>query len=100
MAAKAINWSDLARQQPHEIVLTGDKISKQLEEENGQLNELVYGMKSLNFLEITDTTSLKSISNNIGKLSNLTNLVLQGNKLAAIPGIVLVNINSLFMLID
>lgn len=81
-----INWKELARQKPHEIVLSGDKISKQLEEEDGQLNELVYKMKSLNFLEITDTPTLKLISTNIGKLENLTNLVLQGNKLVSIPG--------------
>jgi len=86
MAAKTINWTQLARSRPHEIVLSGDKISQQLEEEDGKLNELVYGIKSLNFLEVTDTPALKSISNSIGKLENLTNLVLQGNKLESIPG--------------
>lgn len=84
--AKIINWKELARQRPHEIVLSGDKISEQLEQEDGTLNELVYGIKSLNFFEVTDTPALKSISTSIGKLENLTNLVLQGNKLESIPG--------------
>ena len=86
MTAKTVNWKELARQKPHEIVLSGDKISTQLEEEGGKLDEIVYGIKSLNFLEITNTPTLKSISTSIGKLANLTNLVLQGNKLVSIPG--------------
>lgn len=83
----AFNWSELARQRPHEIVLSGNKIAKQIEDDGGQLNDLVYGINSLNFLEITNTLTLKSISSNIIKLANLTNLVLQGNKLTTIPGI-------------
>ncbi|KAI2805269.1 B3/4 domain [Blomia tropicalis] len=81
----AFNWSELARQRPHEIVLSGNKIAKQIEDDGGQLNDLVYGINSLNFLEITNTLTLKSISSNIIKLANLTNLVLQGNKLTTIP---------------
>lgn len=91
MATSTVNWRELARQKPCEIVLTGDKISQQLEDEGGQLNELVYGIKSLNFLDITQVTTLKSISPSIGKLhGNLTNLVLQGNKLSSIPGKVMI----------
>lgn len=81
-----MNWRELARQKPCEIVLTGEKISQQLEDEGGQLNELIFGIRSLNFLDITQVTTLKSISPSIGKLhGNLTNLVLQGNKLPSIP---------------
>ena len=83
-----INWKELARSKPHEIVLSGDKIAKQLEDEDGKLNELVYGIRCLNFLEITDTPALKLISTSIGKLDSLTNLVLQGNKLTSIPGMI------------
>ncbi len=86
-----MNWRELARQKPCEIVLTGEKISQQLEDEGGQLNELIFGIRSLNFLDITQVTTLKSISPSIGKLhGNLTNLVLQGNKLPSIPGKLLI----------
>lgn len=80
-----IEWQLLLKQKPREIVLSGDQISKQIEEENG-LNELLFKIKSLNFLEITNTTSLTSIQTKISNLDNLTNLVLQGNKLSSIPG--------------
>lgn len=81
----SVDWKQLQQQKPHEIVLSGEKISKQIEEENG-LNELIYGINSLNFLEITNTNTLCILSTKIEQLSNLTNLILQGNKLIAIPG--------------
>ena len=81
-----IGWNELARQKPHEIVLSGDKLRDEVEAANGQLNELVYKIKSLNFLEIINTPTLKTISSDINKLANLTNLVLHGNQLASVPG--------------
>nr|XP_027196002.1 leucine-rich repeat-containing protein 47-like [Dermatophagoides pteronyssinus] len=79
-----VEWGLLLKQKPREIVLSGDRISKQIEEENG-LNEILFKLKSLNFLEITNTSSLTSIQAKISNLDNLTNLVLQGNKLSSIP---------------
>ncbi|KAH7638129.1 leucine-rich repeat-containing protein 47-like [Dermatophagoides farinae] len=79
-----VEWGLLLKQKPREIVLSGDRIAKQIEEENG-LNELLFKIKSLNFLEITDASSLTSINTNISNLNNLTNLVLEGNKLSSIP---------------
>lgn len=80
-----VEWGLLLKQKPREIVLSGDRIARQIEEENG-LNELLFKIKSLNFLEITDASSLTSINTNISNLNNLTNLVLEGNKLSSIPG--------------
>ncbi|XP_075589201.1 leucine-rich repeat-containing protein 47 [Dermatophagoides farinae] len=79
-----VEWGLLLKQKPREIVLSGDRIARQIEEENG-LNELLFKIKSLNFLEITDASSLTSINTNISNLNNLTNLVLEGNKLSSIP---------------
>lgn len=80
-----VDWKQLQQQKPYEIVLSGEKISKQIEDENG-LSEIVYGIKSLNLLEITNTNALCTISAKIDQLANLTNLILQGNKLTSIPG--------------
>jgi hypothetical protein len=78
------NWAELSKQTPRELVLSGQQISKQIEEENG-LNELVFEMNSLNFVEITKTNSLTNISSKISKLINLSNLVLHSNKLSTLP---------------
>jgi hypothetical protein len=78
------NWAEMLKQTPRELVLSGQQISKQIEEENG-LNELVFQMNSLNFVEITKTNSLTNISSKISKLINLSNLVLHSNKLSTLP---------------
>ena len=78
------DWKKLAGQSPRELVLSGADISKQIEDEGG-INELVYSIKSLNFVEITRTSSLKDISSKISNLSNLTNLVLHSNQLTKVP---------------
>lgn len=80
MAAK---WKDLIQQKPHELVLTGKTGSKQIEDENG-LNELVFKISSLNFLEVS-TSGLLELPSKVEQLSNLTNLVLHGNKLTELP---------------
>ena len=80
----SINWSELARQQPRELVLTGQKIDKQLESEEG-LSELVYGIQSLNFFEVTRSQQLRQLSQKIGQLVNLTTLVLHSNQLSTVP---------------
>lgn len=90
-----VEWGLLLKQKPREIVLSGDRISKQIEEENG-LNEILFKLKSLNFLEITNTSSLTSIQAKISNLDNLTNLVLQGNKLSSIPGMYSDFVNNFF----
>lgn len=82
-----VNLKELIKQAPCELVLSGAQISEQVEKDDGKLDELVYKMKSLNFLNITDTVALTTISDKISNLSNLTNLVLRGNKITIIPGL-------------
>ena len=81
-----VNWKDLVKQAPCELVLSGDQIAEQVKNDDGKLDELVYKIKSLNFLDITDTLSLTTISTSISNLSNLTNLVLRGNQISEVPG--------------
>jgi len=78
------NWRELSKTTPRELILSGQQISKQIEEENG-LNELIFSMNSLNFVEITKVNSLTNITAKISQLINLTNLVLHSNKLSTLP---------------
>lgn len=60
----------------------GKEVSKQIEEQGLDTN--VYQLVSLNFLEISNTC-LSDLAADLGNLNNLTNLVLQGNKLEKLP---------------
>lgn len=79
----ATKWKELLQCKPHELVITGKTGSKQLEDEDG-LNEILFKISSLNFLEVS-LTGLNSLPSKIEQLSNLTNLVLHGNKLKELP---------------
>lgn len=79
----ALNWQELLRSSPHELRISGPKHSSQIEEEKG-LNDIVYRMYSLNFMEVSKTT-LYAISDRIKELENLTALMLYDNKLTSIP---------------
>ena len=80
MAAK---WNELIQQKPHELVITGKSGAKQIEDDNG-LNDIIFKISSLNFLEIS-TSGLLELPSKVEQLSNLTNLVLHGNKLTSLP---------------
>ena len=77
------NWTQLINQKPRELILTGDKFSKQIEEENG-INSLLFKISSINFLEISKTC-LSHFPSQIELLNNLTNLLLIENKLTELP---------------
>lgn len=66
-----------------ELVLTGPEVAKRIDE-NG-LDEHVYDLADLNFLEIS-RTSLALLDSKIGNLRNLSRLVLHNNKLKELPG--------------
>ena len=78
------NWSELIKQQPRELILVGPRIDKQIESEDG-LSELIYGIQTLNFFEVTKAQKLTQLSPKIGKLVNLTTLVLHSNQLTSLP---------------
>lgn len=79
----ALNWGELLRTSPCELVISGPNHAKQIEEENG-LNDIIYRIHSLNFVEVSKT-SLNVLSTKIKGLENLTALMLYDNKLEQIP---------------
>ena len=79
------SWEEVLvarRENRRELVLTGPDISERIE--HGGLDETVFKLNGLNFLEISKTC-ISNLSPKLCNLVNLTNLVLHGNKLSSIP---------------
>ncbi|CAF1370198.1 unnamed protein product, partial [Adineta ricciae] len=68
----------------YELVLSGDKLRKYYEEKQA-LDETIWTLKQLNFLEISQCPSIEYLSGDIGKLTHLSTLTLTSNKLKEIP---------------
>lgn len=79
----AVNWEEILNKSPREIVISGPKHAKQIEDEDG-LNEIIFRVCSLNFMEVSKT-SLNVLSDKIKDLTNLTALMLYDNKLDHLP---------------
>lgn len=79
----ALNWRELLKSSPHELVISGPKHAKQIEDENG-LSDLIFRIHSLNFMEVSKT-SLDCLPAKIKSLENLTALMLYDNKLQNLP---------------
>lgn len=79
----ALNWRELLKSSPHELVISGPKHAKQLEDENG-LNDIIFRIHSLNFMEVSKT-ALNILPIKIKDLENLTALMLYDNKLETLP---------------
>ncbi|XP_033122739.1 leucine-rich repeat-containing protein 47-like isoform X2 [Anneissia japonica] len=78
-------WEETVRakkENRRELVLSGNQISSRIDD--GGLDDNIFNLKMLNFLEISNT-SLTFISEKIGLLSSMVNLVLRGNKLDRLP---------------
>jgi hypothetical protein len=78
-----MKWDQVVQQKPRELVISGATGKKQIEEDNG-LNDLLYQISTLNFLEVS-SVGLAEISPKINNLSQLTSLILRGNSLTAVP---------------
>ena len=78
-----IVWDQILQQKPCELVITGPNGKKQIEKDNG-LNEIIFQVSSLNFLEVS-SVGLAEVSPRINSLSHLTSLVFRGNSLTAVP---------------
>ncbi|KAK3084742.1 hypothetical protein FSP39_018200 [Pinctada imbricata] len=79
------SWEEIstaAAENRRELTLHGAEISKRIENEG--LDESIYSLKSLNFLDISKTC-LRELTSGIGNLANLTDLVLHNNELESIP---------------
>lgn len=81
----ATAWSEIEtvrKENRRELCLRGQEVKKRIEK-NG-LDDELYTLVGLNFLEIADTP-LTSIADGLGKLSNLTSLLLPNNRLETLP---------------
>ena len=80
-----MSWAEVCQakeENRHELVLTGADIAKRIDD--GGLDENIFNLTSLNFLEIS-RAGLPCLSESLGNLNHMTNLVLHGNKLKGIP---------------
>ena len=80
------NWQEIdvaEKENRRELVLTGPEISERIEKA-GDVDPKLFTLSKLNFLEI-GKTCLHILSPKINGLENMTNLILQGNKLTEIP---------------
>ncbi|OQV19627.1 Leucine-rich repeat-containing protein 47 [Hypsibius exemplaris] len=78
-------WTEIQQvqeHQRHELVLTGPDVAKRIAEAG--LDEHLYNLVSVNFLEISKT-ALTLLDSRLGNLKNLTRLVLHYNKLKELP---------------
>ena len=82
----APKWSEISQaleEKRRELVLTGKDVALRVEKDG--LDDALYSLELLNFLEISNV-GLRSISSDVGKLDSLVNLVLRSNKLESLPG--------------
>ncbi|XP_038076810.1 leucine-rich repeat-containing protein 47-like [Patiria miniata] len=81
-------WPEIVQAQKEnrrELLLNGPEIAERITKSG--LDYTLYSLELLNYLEIADASLLK-LSKDIGKLANLVNLVLRGNKLSKLPSTV------------
>lgn len=68
----------------YELILVGNEISKRIEENKGQLDENIFKLKNLNFLEIA-RTKLSLMPTKISLIENLTSFLCHSNELVELP---------------
>lgn len=80
-------WPEVQQAQEerrYELILTGQDVNQLIQAAEGKLDEAVYDLSLLNLLRVTNSP-LTSISEDVARLTNLTNLILQQNKLTSLP---------------
>lgn len=80
----ALDFKELLRTSPHEIRISGSNPGQAKQIEDDGLDEIIYRIHSLNFMEVSKT-SLNLLSTKIKELENLTALMLYDNKLDKVP---------------
>lgn len=80
----------------YELVLVGPEISKRVEENEGNLDQNLFKLKQLNFLEIAKT-KLSTLPRELSAIENLTSLLCHSNELTSLPSELgkLVNLKNL-----
>lgn len=69
-----------------ELNLNGENLTKLLEKNDKKLDEALFELKQLNFLQLTHSTSFCEIPDDVRRLENLQSLLAFGNQLASVPG--------------
>jgi len=80
-------WPEVRRafeEKRYELVLAGPEIAKRVEDNENNLDENVYKLKHLNFLEVAKT-SLGVLPTSLGNMENMTNLLIHSNNLSVLP---------------
>ncbi|XP_015592936.1 leucine-rich repeat-containing protein 47 [Cephus cinctus] len=81
-------WAEIiqvVKDNRHELILSGAEISRKISETG--LDTALFDLGSLNYLNINQTC-LNEIPDGIGKLNNLTTLVLHSNKISKLPSVI------------
>ena len=68
----------------YELILSGEKLEKYLEE-NPSVDETLWSLQRLNFLELSNSPRLEVLSGRIAQLTHLSTLTLTNNRLTALP---------------
>ena len=71
-------------EQRHELVLHGKDVSDRIQNNGGAVDEEVFSLVKLNFLEISEA-KLQTVPETLSSLVNLTSLVLKSNQLTKVP---------------
>merc|ERR1719192_710298 len=71
-------------EQRHELVLQGKDLTEKLERNEGRVDENIFSLVKLNFLELSQSR-LSQVPDSVGRLVHLTSLVLKSNQLTVLP---------------
>jgi len=83
-----MSWPEITgykEQKKHELVLSGPVIDERIQQLNGSLHPELFGLSSLNFLEVSSTSLAQLPANAFEGLGALIHLVLRDNKLNEVP---------------
>lgn len=81
-------WSEISAvkaENKRELNLNGEKFAELLEKNDGKLDAALFELKQLNFLQLTNASEFREISDEIQKLESLQSLLLFGNRLSLLP---------------
>lgn len=71
-----------------EISLNGSQLTELLEDNSGKIDGQLFKLQQLNLLRLSNSPVLCEINGNLNNLKCLTSLLLFGNNLDKLPGII------------
>lgn len=81
-------WPEIeqvSRNHRYELILSGDKLTKRLEESSNEIDSTIWTLSQLNFLEISQCPLIEHLPEDISKLNHLSTLTLTSNHLISLP---------------